>query len=174
MQKMSPWTKKIVLLMVASFIFGGCKVAGELAGSLGGNLTNFGDSQGVGSSLTSGGGSDDFGIEDDFSDTDTSEQYVALNKNFNKVEALENSQSKIPSSVAYSYFQILKSFRGNIQSGNVNNRDETGKTPLVAAIEKNDAAMVQFLVDQGANVDEQAIAAAQKTSNSFILQALRK
>ncbi|BBM82530.1 ankyrin repeat domain-containing protein [Candidatus Uabimicrobium amorphum] len=170
MHKTSQWMTKITLLITIIFVCSSCSTANQLAGSLTAGLTGF--SGGAQTSLTSGGG-DDFGsIGSDFAEESVDDQYKAIDQSFANIKKLNNTRSEIPNTVPYAYFKILKNFRDQIGSGNVNNRDETGKTPLVAAIEKNDAAMVQFLVDKGANVDEQAIAAAEKTGNSFILKAL--
>ena len=170
MPKTSQWITKIAFMTIAIFVCSGCNAANQLAGSLTGGLTGF--DNGMQTSLSSGGGNDFDSIDSDFSGESVDEQYKAIDKSFANIKKLNNAQSEIPSTVPYSYFKILKTFRDQIGGGNVNNRDETGKTPLVAAIEKNDAAMVQFLVDRGANVDDQAIAAAEKTGNSFILKAL--
>lgn len=170
MPKTSQWITRITLMVMVIFVCSSCKAANQLAGSLAGGLTGF--DNGMQTSLSSGGGNDFDSIDNDFSGESVDDQYKAIDKSFANIKQLHNTQSEIPSTVAYSYFKILKAFRDQIGRGNVNNRDETGKTPLVAAIEKNDAAMVQFLVDRGANVDEQAIAAAEKTGNSFILKAL--
>jgi len=159
---------KITLLAVVILITSGCQVANQLASGLSGGVSG----GGIGSSLSSGGDFDDIGS--DFAGENINEKYTSLNNSFNNVQNLKNQRSSVPGSVAYSYFEVVKSLHDKIDRNNVNDRDENGKTPLVAAIENNDAAMVKFLIDRGATVDDSAIAAAQNTGNAFIIQALEK
>lgn len=162
-----------IVLCITSLTLTSCGFGNSLSNA--GNvlhdvITDEHSSTNTGSTSNLGNIDDDFSdIGDDFADAESSEEYATLNNDFDNIQKLG---IKPPSGVPVAYFDIIDSFRQSIKKQNIDNKDKAGKTALLIAIEKNDLASVQFLLDQGAVVSDEALKLARNSSNPYILVSL--